>query len=130
MKTIGKLTSVTLFLLFFTTQVFAQNSNAAGTTKDLQKEQVTTSVTPGNFVDKDNNGICDNFEARNASGRGANCIDKDGDGICDHRQVAGQGKANNGNFGKGNKHRNGNGKGCCGRGSGNCRQQRSQSQSK
>lgn len=56
----------------------------------------------GNFVDADNNGVCDNIEngtagqgrgpgkgagLRNGKGRQANFVDADNNGICDRREV-------------------------------------------
>lgn len=56
----------------------------------------------GNFVDADNNGVCDNYEngkagqgrgpgkgagLRNGKGRQANFVDADNNGICDRREV-------------------------------------------
>jgi hypothetical protein len=54
-----------------------------------------------NFVDADNNGVCDNFEngtagqgrgpgngtgLRNGKGRAVNFVDADNNGICDRRE--------------------------------------------
>ncbi len=147
MKTIGTLISTALLLLFFTAQAQAQNSTTAGTKQIQQKDKSTVAVNGRNFVDKDNNGICDNRGAtkgkganfvdkdgdgkcdnlatRKGSGKGANFVDKDGDGKCDNRANVGKGKANKGSYGKGNKQ--GKGNGCCGRGPGYGQQQKTQS---
>ncbi|HNX42870.1 MAG TPA: hypothetical protein PLJ84_00400 [Bacteroidales bacterium] len=66
-----------------------------------------------NFVDKNNDGVCDNYGSGRYQGRGANFIDSNKDGICDNRQGA-TGKWNSGcSMGNGNRHRHGNGH-CCG----------------
>ena len=72
-----------------------------------------------NFVDANNDGICDNRGKQGQNVNGANFVDKNNDGICDRR--------GNKNGGKGNCYRNGGkgngkGKGCgnyCRRGNGN-----------
>ncbi len=151
MKTIGTLISTALFLLIFTTQAQSQNSTAANTKQVQKKDKTTASVNGRNFVDKDNNGICDNREVRkgkgvnfvdkngdgicdnagvrNSTGKGANFVDKDEDGICDRRSDVGKGNANKGKFGKGYRQGKGKGqgKGCCGRGPGYGQQQKTQS---
>jgi len=101
---------VTVIFTFFTLQGFTQNNSSA----DVQKKEISTTATQGNFVDKNNNGVCDNFEARHANGKGANFVDKDGDGKCDNRQNASPCKGYRDCCGKGK----GNGN-CCSGGHGN-----------
>ncbi len=48
-----------------------------------------SAVTPGRgrfFIDKDNDGVCDNFQAGTprGAGRGRFFVDADGDGLCDN----------------------------------------------
>ncbi len=108
-------TAVILALSF--NAIYAQNNNSANNTKN----SVTTQTFKGpNFVDKNNDGVCDN---RNSvtNRRGVNYIDKNNDGVCDNygtRQYAngngkkkGNGKCNGKGKGKGNGNGNGNGKG-------------------
>lgn len=114
MKNIGKLILATAILMIFAVQANAQ-SNAAATQTD--QKQAVASSTGKNYVDKDNNGVCDNIGTRSGNGRGANFVDKNNDGICDNRATAGKKTGNNcrnGN-GNGNQHRHGQ---CQGRG--NC----------
>ena len=138
MKNIKKLFLATAIMMIFAVQANAQ-SNA--TADQPAQKQNTTKSTGGNFVDKDNNGICDNFESRQGKGRGSNFVDKDNngicdnfesrsgkgrggnfvdknnDGICDNRDNAGTKSANQCRNGQGNQYRHGNGQG---RGHGNC----------
>lgn len=137
MKNIGKLILTTAIIMIFAIQVKSQNTTTQA--KPAVQEQTAVTTTPGtfidknnngvcdnfetrsgkgrggNFVDKDNNGICDNFEARPANSKGPNFVDKNGDGICDNRPNVGK-KAGRGN-GQGNQYRNGQcrGGGRCGR---------------
>lgn len=116
MKNIGKAILAATILMMFAIQLNAQNANSAKT--PVQKQNTVNSAT-GNFVDKDNNGVCDNFESRLGNGRGANFIDKNGDGICDNRANIGKKQGNYCRYGQGNQHRYGQGRG---RGCGNfCR---------
>lgn len=96
----------------FTGQIFAQEA-AAATSGDQTAKQTTTKVQScGKFVDSNNDGICDNREAKPCKGvKGANFVDANGDGICDHRgdensckgkQCCGKGKGNGCCKGQGN----------------------------
>lgn len=117
MKNIGKLFLAASVLMIFTFQAQAQNSN----TQAKQQDQQQTAANPvaGTFVDKNNDGVCDNFESRSGNGRGANFVDKNGDGICDNRADKGKNSARCQQKGQGNQFRNGQGHGQgCGRG--NC----------
>jgi len=114
MKSIGKLFLVTAILMIIAIQAQSQTSKSSANQSDPQK---TVASASGNFVDKNNNGICDNFESRSGNGHGANFVDKNGDGICDNRANAGRKTGNNCRYGQGNQHRHGQGNG---RGCGNC----------
>ncbi len=46
----------------------------------------------GNFVDADNDGVCDNREERPCGNRGDGFVDADNDGVCDNRENRGHGK--------------------------------------
>ena len=114
MKHIGKLILASAIMMIFALQSNAQNANPAD---QPSPKQNTVNSASGNFVDKDNNGICDNFESRSGTGHGANFVDKNGDGICDKRANAGNKNGNNCRKGQGHHHRYGNGQG---HGMGNC----------
>lgn len=79
------------------------------------EKQSSANPAPGNFTDKDNNGVCDNFES--GRGRGANFIDRNNDGICDNRASLGKKSGNDCRNGQGNQYRHGHGQG---RRCGNC----------
>jgi hypothetical protein len=101
-------------MMIFAIQSNAQNTNSAN--QPAQKQN-TVSSSSGNYVDKDNNGVCDNFNTRSGKGHGVNFTDKNNDGICDNRANVGKKSGNNCRNGQGNQCRNGQGKG---RGNGNC----------
>lgn len=90
MKTIARIFSALMISTMFIGQMYAQTT----TTTTSQETQKTTgaTVTAGKFIDKNNNGVCDNHEARVKDGK---CVNK------------------NANCGKGEKN-------CCGQGQGNC----------
>lgn len=120
MKTILKSLIVTGVIFFAAGSLHAQTATAAG---DKQSVQAPETAAPGKFVDKNNNGICDNREARQA-GQGRNYVDRNGDGICDNRTADNPG--NGKGYGCGNGYRHGwgqgNGKGkCYGQAQGCCR---------
>jgi len=113
MKNIGKLFLATALTMIFAVQANAQSNATAN--QPAQKQKAVNSAS-GNFVDKDNNGVCDNFESRSGNGQGANFVDKNGDGICDNRANVGKKAGNNCRNGQGNQYRNGQGQGrgnCC-----------------
>lgn len=112
MKNIGKLILAMAIMMIFAFQSNAQNSNSS--TQPAQKQKAVN-ATSGNFVDKDKNGVCDNFEARSGNKQGRNYVDKDGDGVCDNRAKVGATSGNTCRYGQGNQYRNGQGRGrgCC-----------------
>ena len=115
MRSLSFILSVTAVLTFMTVRGFSQSASSSA---DQKKDSSSVSVQ-GKFIDKNNNGICDNFESRKVNPRGANFVDKDGDGVCDHRQnvAPGAGKGNQNCRGKGYGYHHGQGKGnCCGQG--------------
>ena len=114
MKTVKRITLLLAVIFFASYQGLSQNKTAV-----QNDAQTTAKVTRGNFVDNNKDGVCDNYQARVNSGRGANFVDKNGDGVCDNRGNFGKGKGNPNGCGKGYQHRNGQGRGnCCGRGNG------------
>ncbi len=121
MKTIIKLllTATVTSVMFI--QVQAQSAD-----KSQNTDKPGTAARGANFVDQNNDGVCDNFAAGNQRGRGANFVDKNNDGVCDNRgsgRYQGRGPnftdANNDGIcdhrqdgtgrGKGYRHRNGQG---------------------
>jgi hypothetical protein len=99
-----KLIFLTLVLFVF---ALTSNNLVAQTQKKTDKATVKTEqtqATPGKFVDKNNNGICDNRETKMKTGKCANFVDKNGDGICDNKGT----NCKRGGYGN-----------CCGKGKGN-----------
>jgi len=108
MKNSGKLILAIVIILTFAFQSNAQSTKA---TNQSTQKQTEVNSTPGNYVDKDNNGVCDNLGTRSGKGRGPNFVDKDGDGICDHRASVGKNSGNKCRNGQGYQYRNGRGQG-------------------
>ena len=75
MKTIGKMILTAAIVLSVAAFGQAQN-NAKKTRSDTSRPA---------YVDKNNDGVCDNFAAGRRGGRGANFVDKNNDGVCDNR---------------------------------------------
>jgi hypothetical protein len=109
-----------VFTVFFASQGFAQSE--ATTDKQDVKQTTATTTDYGKFVDKDGDGVCDNFEALgDKAGKGCNFVDANGDGICDHHadgtclkgnQNCCKGQGANCGKGQGQKNRNGCGGPC------------------
>ncbi|MCX6250900.1 MAG: hypothetical protein NTX61_09115 [Bacteroidetes bacterium] len=119
MQTLKRITVLMAIMSFIVYQGFSQNAPVTGTQKNSKNTQTPANLTPGKFIDTNNDGVCDNYQARMKNGRGVNFVDKNGDGICDNRQNAGQGKGNPNGCGMGYQHRHGRGQGnCCGGGYG------------
>jgi hypothetical protein len=95
-----------IFLVVLATLFSVRITNAQ--TDSMQ----TNKPNRGQFVDKNNDGICDNYQDRKSNANGRNFVDKNNDGICDNNS---------------NKTKNNN---CCGQGrqfrggNGNCRRNR------
>lgn len=107
------------FMLFSITQGAAQDKAAVNAQKEAGISQTIENPTPGKFIDKDKDGVCDNFQSGIKNGRGQNFVDKDGDGACDNRGTLGKKNINLRGCGMGYQHRRGHGKGtCCGSGHG------------
>ena len=82
----------TIAFAMMTVVAFGQNNQPAKATNKVQTEKVQSQKGP-NFVDKNKNGICDNFENGNRPARGqgknsqgAKFVDKNKDGVCDNYQ--------------------------------------------
>ncbi len=82
----------TIAFAMMTMVAFGQNNQQAKAANKVQTETVQTRKGP-NFVDKNKNGICDNYEqgTRPARGQGKNSqgakfVDKNKDGVCDNYQ--------------------------------------------
>jgi hypothetical protein len=72
-----------VFTVFFVSQGLAQSATTAE--KQDVKQTTATTADYGKFVDKDGDGVCDNFEARGEkAGKNCHFVDANGDGICDH----------------------------------------------
>lgn len=107
------------FYLTFLMMIFACSIAFGQVTKssDVKKPSSTSNQNfiPGNFVDKDNNGVCDNYEKRENTRQGKNFVDADGDGVCDRRAGNGYGQGKRGkNYSQGCR-RGGNAPNRCGR---------------
>ena len=62
---------------------------SVGTSKGQTNQSDTKNITTSNrgqFVDKNNDGICDNFQNRTVNTSNRKYIDKNNDGICDNQQ--------------------------------------------
>ena len=99
----------------FAYQSTQENTNAktpASISQTLATESTAIKTVGANFVDEDNDGVCDNFgtgaQGGNGNGNGgANFVDEDNDGVCDNFGTgAGAGQQNRGNAnGRGNGNR-------------------------
>jgi len=100
-------------IAFLTGTTNAQTTQSPDKTSKDQTTQ-TDQRTPGNFVDENGDGVCDNYQNGGKQGKCANFVDENGDGVCDNCK----GK---GSLGKGNCCKKGIQKGkCTGMNSGNC----------
>lgn len=113
MKALRSITVLFAIMSFMTYQGFSQNGSTNTTQTNSQVAQTSTNAAPGNFVDNNKDGVCDNYQSRIKNGHGANFADKNGDGICDNRPNAGQGRGNPNGCRMGNQHRHGHGQGNC-----------------
>lgn len=127
MKTSGKLALVTLLFMLIALSGRTQNSNTQKASQTRQGNQAPALAGGRNYVDNDNNGVCDNYSAGKRAGKGLNFVDKNGDGICDQRPNGVKGKGGNCKQGNGSNRRTG--QGCCGRGPGFNKRQNLQSKS-
>ncbi len=84
MKTISKILLIAVMSFFILGSLNAQEVTKSDGDKSVQKTATATSVTPGEFIDTNNDGICDNAAIRGKTGKGRNFVDKDGDGTCDN----------------------------------------------
>ena len=98
-----------------------------GAVSEIAPSQTTPSEQPResrgtNYVDADNDGVCDNRPANGAGcGQGAGFVDADGDGVCDNKGAGGRG------CGQGRGYIDANGDGICdNRGNGTCPQRNGQ----
>ncbi|MBN1199363.1 MAG: hypothetical protein JXA23_08425 [Bacteroidales bacterium] len=123
MKKLVLLPALIFGIVFIAGQTLAQTTQSPEKSTKAQTTQTTqtTQNTPGNFVDKNGDGICDNHQARGNQANCANFVDANKDGVCDNYK--GKGNCGQGNCcGKGMKKGNcpGMQKGnCCGKGMGN-----------
>lgn len=106
MKKTGIIIVTAAILMIIAIQVNAQNTVSAN-----QTGQKGISSASGNFIDKNNDGVCDKIKMKPGGGRGRNYMDKDGDGICDKRTNDSKKPGNTCKNGQGNQHRGGQGHG-------------------
>ena len=119
MKTLLTFTFLMAIAVLISSQANAQNASQANSNTQVNTGKV---FVPGTFVDKDNNGICDNYESRGTAGRGRYFTDKNQDGICDNKgNKAGRGRGQGYNCRKANGkgHQGNRGNGCCRRSTSN-----------
>ena len=107
MKTIKRITVILAIMSFIGYQGFSQNSSTSNTQRNIQNKRSTMKVVPGKFVDNNNDGVCDNFQARMKNGHGANFVDQNGDGICDNCVTVGYGRGKLNCCGMGHQYRHG-----------------------
>lgn len=67
------------FALILSYQLNAQNTTSTVADTNNGKQQLPMR----NFVDANNDGICDNWSERPANGRGRHFVDTNNDGVCD-----------------------------------------------
>jgi hypothetical protein len=108
MKNIGKLFLVIAITLILVIQAYAQSNKIPD---QPEQKQAFVNSAAANFVDKNNNNICDNRGTRSGSRHGTSYVDKNGDGICDNRANVGNKSANQCKYGRGNHFRNGQNRG-------------------
>jgi hypothetical protein len=87
-ETISKTLTTAFFIAFIVSTLSAQNNTSEKGSKTIIP---SATANRGQFVDNNENGICDNFEARVQGGKVSNFVDKNGDGICDNRGMIGRG---------------------------------------
>ena len=126
MKKLSLIIGMIIGVAFLAGSVNAQTTQAQDKTTKVKTEQ-TNQKTQGNFVDKDGDGVCDNYQNKGKKGNCAKFVDENGDGICDNcagngnccgkgmmkGKASGMSKSNCCGKGMGQQHRNRNG---------NCRQ--------
>lgn len=113
MRTILKILFVATLAVFFINQGYSQ------TTATIVSDNATSGTTvQGNFVDKNNDGVCDNHELKGKSEKCDKFVDKDENGVCDNCGTTNCSKSANCQ-GQGCQHRHGDSQSpanCCGRG--------------
>ena len=114
MKSLKRVTLVMIFLSLIISQGNSQNTAVSDAKQDAGISQSTVNPVPGNFVDKNNDGVCDHYQARMKKGHGPNFVDKNGNGICDTRGTTGNLKRNRTCCGQGFQHRHRHGNHNCG----------------
>ncbi|MDO9510844.1 MAG: hypothetical protein Q7J34_03720 [Bacteroidales bacterium] len=91
---------------------FGTMAQAQTTKKANTQTENSQNVKPGTFIDNDKDGVCDNYQIRNAQGtrNGRNFVDANADGICDNATTFKNGNRPNGKgkrCGQGFRHRHG-----------------------
>jgi len=110
MKNLLRSLFVATLAVFFYNQGFAQTTEKSGS-----DNAASATAVQCKFVDKNNDGICDNHELKGKSDKCDKFVDKDGNGICDNCAGTGNCGKNANCQGKCNQQR----QGCCGKGPAN-----------
>jgi hypothetical protein len=132
MKKLRRTAMLAVVMMFIVSLAYSENDPQTSVQKNGKNATV---ATPGKFVDNNKDGVCDNHQAKMASGKCTAYVDKDGDGKCDNckgtgtckgtgnckgssnccgagaQKGQGQGKGNCGGGGCGKQYRNGCGHG-------------------
>jgi len=120
MKKLTLITGMIIGIAFLAGTVNAQTTQGSDKTSKTQTTQ-TDQKTPGNFVDKDGDGKCENHQSKGKKGNCAKFVDENGDGVCDNctgngnccgkgmkkGKSSGMNKGNGCGKGMGNQHRHG-----------------------
>jgi len=107
MKKLIVMSVLIMGIVFVSGQSFAQTTQSTQKDPKVQTTQ-TSQNTPGNFVDKNGDGVCDNHQTRGTQAKCAKFVDANGDGVCDN--CKGKGNCGQGNCcknGMGNQYRHG-----------------------
>ena len=83
MKKLILIIGMIIGVAFLAGSVNAQTKQVQDKSSKVQTTQ-TDQKTQGNFVDKDGDGVCDNYQNKGKKGNCAKFVDENGDGICDN----------------------------------------------
>ena len=118
MKKVTAIIMATAVAFVFSAQAWSQNTGTVNEKDQTTKSTQQAKPAQGNFVDKNKNGVCDNFESRGSGSHGKNYVDKNGDGKCDNCKGNCKGNEKGNCCGKCPGYGKDGGKGCCGYGQG------------
>ena len=83
MKKLLLMSALILGIIFITGKSNAQTTQSPDKATKAQTTQ-TGQNTSGNFIDKNGDGVCDNFQNRGKQPNCAKFVDANGDGVCDN----------------------------------------------